>query len=303
MRLVTRADFDGLACGSILMELDIIDSWKFVHPKDLQDGKVKITSDDVLTNVPYVPGCGLWFDHHSSELDRVGADIEAEGARYLAPSCARIVYDYYNGPDRLPHLDEMVQAVDKVDSARLTVDEITNPRGWVLLGFIMDPRTGLGRHEQFSIGNWELMEELMDGCRNFDINELLMLPNVAERIEYYNKQTADFRDMILKYSKVDGDVILTDLRGVNPIYTGNRFLLYSLFPEQNISIWVVDGMAGVNCVVAVGHSVTNRTSNVDVGAAMSKLGGGGHNQVGTCQVPYNDADEVVAAMIKEFNGL
>ncbi|MCL2216028.1 MAG: exopolyphosphatase [Defluviitaleaceae bacterium] len=302
MRLITRADFDGLACGAILMELGVINAWKFVHPKDLQDGKIEVTEQDLLANVPYAEGCGMWFDHHSSELERTGADVNVEGARYEAPSATRIVYDYYGGVNRLPYLEEMVRAVDKVDSANLTVDEIVNPKGWILLGFIMDPRTGLGRHHKFAIGNWELMEELMDACRDFDIDELLMLPNVAERIEYYNKQTTDFRNMILEYSRTEGDIIITDLRGVNPIHTGNRFILYSLFPEQNISIWVADGIAG-NCMIAVGHSILNRTSAVDVGAIMAMYGGGGHTQVGTCQVPHDEADPVIEEMIEHFNSV
>jgi len=300
MRLVTRADFDGLACGAILMELGIIDTWKFVHPKDIQDGKIEVTSNDVLANVPYAAGCGLWFDHHASELDRTDPDVNVEGARYASPSAARIVYDYYDGPTRLPYLADMVQAADKVDAAQLTVDEIVNPKGWILLGFIMDPRTGLGRHHTFSVGNWELMEELMDACRDFDIDELLMLPNVAERVEYYHKQTSEFREMLIKYTRTEGDVIITDLRGVSPIHTGNRFLLYSLFPEQNISVWIADGIAG-NCMIAVGHSILNRTSNVDVGANMAKLGGGGHTQVGTCQVSHDDVDDIVEDLIKDFN--
>ena len=301
MRLVTRADFDGLACGSILMELDIVDSWKFVHPKDLQDGKIEITENDVLANVPYAPGCGLWFDHHSSEFERVSPDVDVPGTRAIAPSCARIVYEHYGGINRLPHMDEMIQAVDRVDSANLNLSDVTDPKGWVLLGFLMDPRTGMGRFKQFSMGNWELMEELMQCCRDYDIDELLMMPFVAERVEYYFQQNDNFRNMIMKHSRVDGDVIITDLRGINPIYTGNRFILYSLFPEQNISIWTIDGLGGVNCVIAVGHSIFNKTSTVDVGKAMAKHGGGGHQVVGTCQVPHEDADAVIEELIANFN--
>lgn len=300
MRLVTRADFDGLACGSILMELDIVDSWKFVHPKDLQDGKIEVNENDILANVPYVEGCGMWFDHHSSELERVGTEVGVEGAQYAAPSAARIVYEYFGGVDSFAHLEEMVIAADKVDSARLTIDEIINPKGWVLLGYIMDPRTGLGRHNKFSVGNWEMIEELMDACRDYHIDELMMLPNVAERVEFYHKQTKLFQEMILTYSRVEGDTIITDLRGVSPIYTGNRFLPYSLFPEQNISLWVVDGLAGVNVSIAMGHSIVNRTSKVDVGKILSEFGGGGHFQVGTCQVPYDDADSTIEAFINHI---
>jgi nanoRNase/pAp phosphatase (c-di-AMP/oligoRNAs hydrolase) len=297
MRLITRADFDGLACGALLMELKLIDSWLFVHPKDLQDGKIEVTANDVLANVPYAPGCGLWFDHHASEMERVGTDMPVEGASYQAPSAARIIYEYYNGRERVPYLEDMVQAVDKVDSARLTVDDIVNPKGWVLLGYIMDPRTGLGRYRGFSNPNFKVMEELMDACRDYTIDQLLMLPDVAERVEYYHKQNKTFREMLLQYSTTDGEIIITDLRGVPSIQTGNRFLLYSLFPEQNISIWMVDGLGGVNTVIAVGHSVINRTSLVDVGSIMLKYGGGGHLQVGTCQVPKDDTEKILAEII------
>jgi len=300
MRLITRADFDGLACGAILMELGVVDTWKFVHPKDLQDGKIEINENDLLANVPYAEGCGMWFDHHASELERIDPDLDVDGVRSPAPSAARIVYEYFGGVGRLPHLEEMVEAVDKVDSAQLSVDDIVNPKGWILLGFIMDPRTGLGRHQNFAIGNWELMEELMDACRDFGIDELLMFPNVAERVEYYHKQSVEFRDMILKYSRTDGHVIITDIRGVETIHTGNRFLLYSLFPEQNISIWLADGFAG-SCMIAVGHSIINRTSSVYVGHIMASYGGGGHRKVGTCQVPNEEVDGIVSAIVEEFN--
>ncbi|MCL2457005.1 MAG: exopolyphosphatase, partial [Defluviitaleaceae bacterium] len=300
MRLVTRADFDGLACGTILLELGMIDSWKFVHPKDLQDGKVAVNENDVLTNVPYVPGCGMWFDHHASEIERVG-EVAVEGARYVAPSCARILFDYFEGESRFSHMEEMIRAVDKVDSAQLSVEDIISPKSWVLLGFIMDPRTGLGRNKTFSIGNWELMEQLMEGCRDYTIDELLMLPDVAERVQYYNQQTSDFREMILKYSRTEGDVIVTDLRGVRLIHTGNRFLPYSLYPEQNISIWIVDGFDVTITSIAVGHSVINRTSKVDVGTLMAKHGGGGHKQVGTCQVPNDESDAIIEEIIQFIN--
>lgn len=299
MRLLTRSDFDGLACGALLKELGIIDSWKFVHPKDLQDGIVEVTDNDVLANVPYVKGAKLWFDHHSSEHERLG-DIEFEGESRLAPSAARVIYDYYGGKERLPHFEAMVEAVDKVDAAQLSVEEILNPSGWVLLGFVMDPRTGLGRFRDFRISNYDLMEKLIDECRTADIDEILEDPDVHERVELYFEQDALFREMIEKYTYTDGNVIITDLRGVEPIYTGNRFVVYSLYPMRNISIWVVDGRGKQNCPIAVGHSVVNRTSKTDVGALMLKYGGGGHPQVGTCQVAYDDADRVIAELVEQM---
>lgn len=300
MRLLTRSDFDGLACGTLLKEAGIIDSWKFVHPKDLQDGVIEVTDNDVLANVPFVEGCGLWFDHHSSEQDRLAIDIKFKGDCRLTPSAARIVYEYYGGREKFPHFDEMIDAVDKVDSGQLTVDEIQNPKGWVLLGFIMDPRTGLGRFRDFRISNYQLMENLIELCRTMNIDEILKLPDVAERAKLYLEQNELFKTMIEQYTRVDGNVIITDLRDVSPIYSGNRFLIYSMYPKQNISIWMIDGKNKQNCAFAVGHSIINRTSKTDVGALMLKNGGGGHTKVGTCQVPYAQADAVLKALIAQM---
>ena len=297
MRLLTRSDFDGLACAALLKYLGVIDSWKFVHPKDIQDGLVDVTDNDVLANVPYAKGCKLWFDHHSSESERLGNDIEFEGASRIEDSAARVIFEYYGGKDRLPHFDTMVRAVDKVDAAKLSREEILDPEGWVLLGFIMDPRTGLGRFRDFRISNYELMENLIDACAEQDIVEILGNPDVRERVNLYFEQDALFREMLAAYSRIDGNVLLTDLRGVETIYAGNRFLLYSLYPDQNASVWVVDGKGRQNCPIAVGHSVLNRTCKTDVGALMLKYGGGGHSQVGTCQVPYDEADKVIGEIV------
>jgi len=301
MRLLTRSDFDGLACAALLKELRVIDNWKFVHPKDMQDGLVEVTGEDVLANVPYVKGCKMWFDHHSSESERLGADIVFEGESRLEDSAARVIYEYYGGKERLPHFEEMVKAVDKVDAAKLAREEILNPEGWVLLGFVMDPRTGLGRFRDFRISNYVLMENLIDACATQDIDEILRNPDVDERVKLYFEQDALFRDMIAKYTRVDGCAIITDLRGVETIFAGNRFLIYSLYPEQNISVWAVDGRGKLNCPLAVGHSVLNRTCKTNVGTLMLKYGGGGHFQVGTCQVPYEDADKVMNEIVSSIN--
>jgi len=297
MRLLTRSDFDGLACCALLKKLGVIDSWLFVHPKDMQDGLVEVTENDVIANVPYVKGCKMWFDHHSSEKERLGDDVVFEGESRVADSAARVIYDYYNGKEELPHFEEMVKAVDKVDSAKLSRDEILTPEGWVLLGFIMDPRTGLGRFREFRISNYQLMEDLIDACATQNIDEILANPDVVERAKLYFEQDALFKKMITEHTRVDGNVIVTDLRGVEPIYTGNRFLIYSLYPDQNVSVWAIDGRDKKNCPIAVGHSVLNRTCKSDIGALMLKNGGGGHFQVGTCQVDYADADKALGEII------
>jgi nanoRNase/pAp phosphatase (c-di-AMP/oligoRNAs hydrolase) len=297
MRLLTRSDFDGLACAAILRELGVIDSWKFVHPKDIQDGLVEVTDNDVLANVPFAQGCKMWFDHHTSELERLKEIYEFEGDTYPADSAARVVYNYFKGKNRLPQLIPLIEAVDKVDSAKLTLEEILEPGGWILLGFVMDPRTGLGRFRNFRISNYELMEHLIDACRSQTIEQILANPDVKERVDLYFEQDALFRAMLQKHTTVDGNVIITDLRGVDTIYTGNRFVVYSLYPEQNISMWIIDGRGKQNCPIAMGHSVINRTSNTDVGSLLLSYGGGGHRQVGTCQVPYEEADRVIGELV------
>lgn len=303
MRLVTRSDFDGLVCGALLLEAGIIDNWKFAHPKDLQDGLVPVDENDCLANVPYVEGCGLWFDHHSSEHERLQLEGKYKGESRITPSCARIIYEYYGGKERFPHFDDMMTAVDKVDSGNLTIEEVLHPSGWILVGFLMDPRTGLGRWRQFTISNYQLMEKLMDCCRTMSTDEILNLPDVQERIEVYQEQTKLFQEMVTKHTKTVGNVIVTDLRGVDPIYTGNRFMIYSMYPQQNISAWIVSGRGGHGCSAAVGYSILNRTSTVDVGSLMLKYHGGGHKKVGTCQFSDEIMDEELPKMLEELYAL
>ena len=298
MRFVTRSDFDGLVCGMVLKEAGLIDSVQFVHPKDLQDGIFKAGTTDVLCNVPYVPGCGMWFDHHSSEAERVGWTPGVPGVSKKAPSCARLVYEYCGGEAKFPQFKEIIDVTDKVDSGQLTLDDIKNPQGWVLVGFIADPRTGLGRFHDFRISNYDLMKEFIDHLRDKTLDEILNHPDVKERIDLYWQQTELFVDMVKQHSKIDGNIIVTDLRGIDPIYTSNRFTIYSIFPEQNVSLWITDGKAKSNVMISCGYSILNRTCTVDIGALMLKYGGGGHKQVGTCQVSFDNADAIIAEIVK-----
>jgi len=294
MRLLTRSDFDGLICAVLLQEAGIMDDWKFVHPKDIQDGLVKVTGNDILANVPYAKGCGMWFDHHSSEKTRLGENAEFKGASEPAPSCARVIWDYYGGHETFPEkFDEMMRYVDKVDSADLTVDEIINPDGWVLLGFIMDPRTGLGRYRDYSISNYQLMEELIGFCRTLTIEQILDLPDVRERVARYHEQQKLFEAMLRKCSTVHDNVIFIDLREQDEIFTGNRFIVYTLYPDCNVSMQIIWGLRKQNTVITVGHSVVNRTCKTNVGQLMLKYGGGGHDAVGTCQVPHDSSEKAV----------
>ncbi len=305
MRLVTRSDYDGLACAVLLYEAGIVNDRIFVHPKDLQDGKFEATENDILANVPYVPGCGLWFDHHSSEEERNAFSKGFKGSSKVAPSAARVIYDYYGGAEKFGHLEEFMAAVDKADSAQFTREEILNPEGWVLLSFIMDPRTGLGRFRDYRISNYQLMDDMINYCRTMTIDEIVALPDVQERVKRYFEQNELFKEMLLKHTRVDENVIVTDLRNVDPIYSGNRFLVYSLFPEQNISVWIVDGRNKLNVAIAIGKSILNRTSEVNIGSLLLSYGGGGHQAAGTCQIPYDGSTKTINKIIekcKDKNG-
>jgi len=282
-----------------LKDIGIIGSWRFVHPKDLQDGLVEVTSDDILANVPYVEGCGLWFDHHTSEGERLG-DIQYEGSSIPLDSAAHVIYDYYKDQYDLSKFDEMLVNVDMIDSGKLTPDAILLPKDWVMLGFVMDPRTGLGRFRDFRISNYQLMEELIELVRVQSIQEIMENPDVKERVDLYNVQAQLFIEQVKKHTYTKGNVIVSDLRDVDPIYAGNRFIVYCLYPYQNISMWIVDGRNKINAPIAVGYSVLNRTATADVGSILLSYGGGGHKQVGTCQVDYAECDRVVAELIEKL---
>jgi nanoRNase/pAp phosphatase (c-di-AMP/oligoRNAs hydrolase) len=286
MRLLTRSDFDGLVCAVLLTEKGVVDSYEFVHPKDIQDGKVPVGAGDVLANVPYAPGCGLWFDHHASEQERLEmGELSFQGASRAAPSAAQVIWEFYGGAatfgDRfLP----LLEAVNKTDSGNLTKDEVLEPEGWILLSFMMDPRTGLGRFKDYRISNYQLMLDMIRYCRSMTAGQILEIEDVAERTGRYRKQQALFEEMLRKNAKVEGNVLVVNLMREDTIYAGNRFLVYALHPQQNVEVRVMWGREKRNVVFAVGHSILNRTCQADVGSLMLEFGGGGHPKVGTCQV-------------------
>ncbi len=299
-RLVTRSDFDGLVCGMLLRELDLIDEIKFVHPKDMQDGIVPITARDVVTNLPYVEGCHLAFDHHASEISRkAGRTYPNHVIDPAAPSAARVVYNYYGGAGAFPRVSpELMAAVDQADSAQFTRDEILDPQGWVLLNFLMDSRTGLGRFRDFRISNYDLMMQLIERCRDYTIEQVLALPDVRERVELYMAHRERFAAQIRRCTTVHGTLALLDLRDEEVIYGGNRFTIYALFPECDISAHVMWGFKKQNTVFAIGKSILDRGSSVDVGAVCLGYGGGGHGAAGTCQIANDRAETVKAELIK-----
>jgi nanoRNase/pAp phosphatase (c-di-AMP/oligoRNAs hydrolase) len=299
-RLVTRSDFDGLVAGAILKELDLIDDVKFVHPKDMQDGKVDITENDITTNLPFVEGVHLAFDHHLSEIIRVG-ERENLIIDPDAPSAARVVYNYYGGEEALPNISPgMLQAVDKADSAQFVKEDVLYPNEWELLNFIMDPRTGLGRFKHFRISNYELMMDLIDYCRFHEIEDILDLPDVRERVDLYYEYQEQFQDQLKRCTTVHNNLLVVDLREEEIIYPGNRFMLYVLYPDANISMHVLWGREKQNTVFAVGKSIFNRTSKTFIGALMLQYGGGGHASAGTCQIENEKAEQVKQELIEKI---
>ena len=297
-RLVTRSDMDGLVCAVILKQLDMIDDIKFVHPKDMQDGTIEITPNDIITNLPYVPQAYLVFDHHESETIR---NEKADNHIIIAdaPSAARVVYDYYGGKEKLPMIaEDMMEAVDKADAAQFSVSDILNPQGWELLSFLMDSRTGLGRFREFRVSNYQLMMDLIDYCIDHPIDDIMELPDVKERVELYNKYQDDFIDQLQRCSTLHDNLVVLDLRDEEIIYPGNRFTIYALFPDTNISIHVIWGFKKQNTVFATGKSIVNRTSNTNIGELMLKYGGGGHNAAGTCQIDNDKAEDILKELIE-----
>jgi hypothetical protein len=305
VRLLTRSDFDGSVCAAIFEELGIIDEILYIHPKDLQDNKIEVTENDIIANVPFVEGCSLWFDHHSSEHDRLQLEGKFKGASELAPSAAQVVYNYYLKnkayADKLKKFEALIQIVGVADSADFTLDDILNPQGWTMLAFIADPRTGLGYKRNFRISNFELMKRLPKLLRTKSVDEILAMPDFQERITLYHQENEKYKALLHQIVTIEGDAIIIDMRGQKEIPVGNRFMEYLLYPEQNISIRIADGRNGDFAMISIGHSIVNKTSIVDVGALTLNYGGGGHKKVGTCQIRYEDVDCIVKEILETIN--
>ena len=298
-RLVTRSDFDGLVCAALLNELGLVDDVLFVHPKDVQDGKVQLTAGDITTNLPYRPEVALSFDHHASEQRRVLQDADNRVIVTDAPSAARLVYDHFGGAARFANMSaEMMEAVDRADAADLSMHDILDPQGWILLSFLMDPRTGLGRFREFRISNYELMMQLIYSCLDVSIEEILASPDIVERVTLYREHADAAAEQIRRCSTVHGEVVVLDLRNEEVIHPTNRFLLYALYPQCTVSIHVLWGLKRQNTVFAVGRSIIDRSSRLDIGTLMLAYGGGGHKAAGTCQIANDRAEAVLAELVR-----
>jgi nanoRNase/pAp phosphatase (c-di-AMP/oligoRNAs hydrolase) len=300
-RLVTRSDFDGLVCAGLLKELGMLDDITFVHPKDMQDGKVEIGPRDITTNLPYVESAYLAFDHHASEAERVKNGKPNHIITPHADSAARVVYEYFGGRDRFETInEEIMSAVDKADSARYAQEDILDPQGWVFLSYLMDPRTGLGRFRDFRISNYQLMMQLIDDCTSMPIEEILETPDVKERVDLYREHEQNAIDQITSCATVHRNLVVLDLRDEEVIHPTNRFMIYALFPDQNISMHVLWGREQQNTVFAVGKSILDRRSRTNVGKLMLGYGGGGHPAAGTCQIENEDAEKVLGELVERI---
>jgi hypothetical protein len=294
MRLVTRGDLDGLTCAVLISTCEPIDEILLIHPQDITDRTVTITSKDILANLPYHPSCGMWFDHHLLTESNTQPPKSFDGRYGLAPSAASMVWEYYRGHERaigeFDRYEKLLQETDRLDSAQLTMDDVLEPKGYVLLGLTLDPRTGLGTFEEY-------FRLLLEALRKLSLDEVLALPEVVTRVARMREQDERFRGATTAHSHVDGNVIVTDFRPLDSVPVGNRFIVYTLFPQANISLRIHWGPRREKVVLAVGHSIFRRSSRTNVGELMSRYNGGGHRGAGTCVVPTEKADQIISEMV------
>ena len=308
-RLVTQYSFDGLVCAVLLRELELIDDVAFIHPNDMQDGKTVITGRDITASLPYAEGVHLAFDHHLSEAER----FEHSRTRWredrsnliidtAAPSSARVIYRHYGGKQRFSDISEdMMQAVDRADTGDYRRADILAPKGWTLLSFLIDPRTGLGRGHNFKTSDFQFMMTMIAECRDHSIDEILKHPDVQERVDLYWLQHYDFVEQLERCSHLEGNVVILDLRYQDPIYVGNRFMIYALFPSATVAIQLVRGQDERNTVLAVRKSILNRRSLAHIGTILLEYGGGGHDVAGTCQIDSDRVMSTLERLVKQIN--
>lgn len=297
MRLVTRGDLDGLTSAVLITMKEPVDEIALVHPQDITDRKFKIRPDDILANVPYDPNCGMWFDHHLLTDSNQKPPSQFKGRHRIAPSAARLVYEYYlekfpNDPDLL-RLARLVDETDRLDGALLTPEDVENPQGYILLGYTIDSRTGLGSFSGYFM-------RLVEWLKTMPIEQVLEQPEVKERIDRIRADQAEFTRLLKRNSFQLNNVVVTDLREIDRLPAGNRFLIYRLFPETNVSLRVHWGPSRSSVIAAVGHSIFNRTCNTSVGELMSKYGGGGHRGAGTCVLPLDKAADAIEEILFEL---
>ena len=296
MRIVTRGDFDGLASSVLVSLCEEVREIRFIHPKDAQDGRVEADEEDIVINLPYIAGCGLWFDHHVSEEGKTGSLGDFKGRFEMAPSCARVIYNYYKDkfPQKLEPFQDLLEATDRLDAAQLTMEDVTNPDGWILLGLTLDPRSGLGP-EFRKYFRW-----LVEYIKELPLDKVMKHPEVKRRTDRVLHEQEKFKDILKAHARLEGKVIVTDLRDLIEKPVGNRFLVFTLFPEANVEVRIFHGFNGT-VVAAVGHSIFNRTCKVNAGMMLQEYGGGGHFGAGTAQIPAEEAEAKIGEIIARLN--
>jgi hypothetical protein len=292
MRLVTRADLDGLTSAVLITDMEPIDSIELIHPQDLTDKKFEILKGDILANLPYHPNAGKWFDHHLLTESNLKPPEKFDGAYRHAPSTARIIEEYYKSP-KLKKYDALIEETDRMDSANLTLEDVLDPKGYILLGYTIDPRTGLGGFKGYFM-------LLLDALKNKSIDDILQMPEVQHRVNQMRSDWLIFKRLTLENSRIDGNVVLTDFRHIEKIPIGNRFLVYTLFPDANVSVRVHWGPQRQFVAVVVGHSIFNRTCKVNIGELMSDFGGGGHVGAGAAPLKADTANADIEEIIRRL---
>ena len=289
MRLVTRGDLDGLTCAVLLSVNEAVDGIALIHPQDITDGRAHIRETDIIANLPYHPDCALWFDHH---LHTATANVPPEsfrGSFGQAPSAARLVYEFYGGSALMPQFEELVRETDRLDSADLTPDDVITPSGYIQLGFTIDGRTGMGTFEKYFL---HLVGLLKSGT---PIDQVLEEPAVRKRCDILESESRRFCEELRNHSRVEGNVVITDFRDLDHVPIGNRFLVYALFPEVNVSVRIHWGPNRTFPMALIGHSIFNRSCKTNVGDLAARYGGGGHRGAGS--VPLMDEPEQQIRMI------
>jgi len=294
MNVLTRGDLDGLTSCVFLSLVETIREIRFAHPKDVQDGLVPVTPEDIIVNLPFVKGCGMWFDHHVTQ-DEQAKEVAGFKGRYgVAPSCARLVYEHYRRAEFEAYAT-MLAETDRLDSAQLKPEDVTAPKGWILLGYTLDPRTGFGPEFQ------KYFRWLVEYVKEVSLEKILQHPEVKKRCDRVHEEREAFKKLLEEHTKLDGKVVLTDFRGVRGAPVGNRFLVYTLHPEATVEARIHLGKEAKTVNVAIGKSIFNRACRLNVGMLCREYGGGGHDGAGTCQLKPAEADAKIAEIVRRLN--
>lgn len=298
-RLITRSDLDGIVSAMLLKAQGLAKDVLFAHPKDMQDGVIEVGNTDIITCLPPHPKAGMVFSHRHQAGEHL-CPPEHLICNPDAASTSEVIAEHFGGLSAFPFLSpHLLAATRMMNTAHLSKQDILTPAGWTLLGYLTDSRTGLGRYRRFRISNYQLMLDLVDILRErSNVDDILAHPDVAERVVLYREHAQPARAQLVRCARVSGPLVTVDLLNEPEIYVTNRFTVYALFPQCEMSLHVLPGKQNRNVVFAAGRSIINPGSpdpaaHHDLGGLMAEYGGGGHAAMGACQ-----ADHAHAARIK-----